>query len=1057
MLINRMSIARVLCLMMVGCLILVPAAPAAAEHKTATWEGAADDDYNNPGNWDIGEVPINTIDHTYTVVIPAAMTVDFNVLGSGHQVTQLSLAAGSTLNINSGRDLQVLDAAAVGGVVTTNNSVFLANHAASTLDGTAARLLAAGGATMTHAGTSLVHTSVKNGAVLSADGAGTTLAAPNLQSFSSTQNPYGANVRRIEAINFGALDLSALQTITGPAGDDRVEIITTGGGTINLSSLQNLYGSTRFTTDASTLSLNTITSAENLTFGLPVGATVDLNNLITQTSGAYDLPAGATFNLPSLTTLNNAVVTMSDATSAFNAPGLTDIDHSRFLLSGGASLTINAQPTYTLNNLGNTTVVSSDGASVLDLSTVQTIVSTQNPYGANARLFTAGNGGQIDFSGLLAVTGPGGDDRVEFKTLTGGTIDLSALAMTTGNVKFVTDAPTYTLASLANAGAITFDLNAGAVLSLPELATQNGGGYAVPANGAVEAPKLTSLQNASLALDAGGVFNAPLLTDISGTAVTLRPNQTLNTAALNVIDNARLFAYGGVTLAVTDGDYTNSQLSSGDMFSADGAGTNLDLSTVASITSTQNPYGAHRRNIHATAGGAIDLSGLTTITAPGGDDRIDFISNTGGTIDLSNLQTTTTGNVHFATDQPSFTLPRLAHASAITFDTPDHGVLTLPELLDQVGGGYNVPVAATFDLPKLTDLTSATVIISDPAAAFAAPKVTNIDNTRITLTNGATLALKPISYDARGVGHTSIFSVSDTGTVLDLSTLTSLNANTNPYGANRRTILATNNARINLSSLQSVQGSTGDDRLDFVATSGGSIDLSVLQTFVSGNTRIAAIDGGMIALGDVTISSALVFEAAGNTSRISTGVLHLDPSASLAVTEGAVLEIAGNFSHELTSEAAFDADTAIFNCIAASTQWFEVAGADLGNVAAAENFGLAQLVVGDAAAATQVVLTDLIDNGNRSSSEALYLLGSGGLDGLQLLGGSMLVIGDIPVYALIDGAMVDLHSLFAPGETFIRFDERGSDGFIAIPEPATLSLLMLGGLAIVRRRKHGAV
>ena len=93
MLINRMSIARVLCLMMVGCFLLVATAAVAAEHKTATWEGDANDDYNNPENWDIGEVPINTIDHTYTVVIPAAMTVDFNVLGSGHQVTQLSLCA----------------------------------------------------------------------------------------------------------------------------------------------------------------------------------------------------------------------------------------------------------------------------------------------------------------------------------------------------------------------------------------------------------------------------------------------------------------------------------------------------------------------------------------------------------------------------------------------------------------------------------------------------------------------------------------------------------------------------------------------------------------------------------------------------------------------------------------------------------------------------------------------------------------------------------------------------------------------------------------------------
>ena len=188
------------------------------------------------------------------------------------------------------------------------------------------------------------------------------------------------------------------------------------------------------------------------------------------------------------------------------------------------------------------------------------------------------------------------------------------------------------------------------------------------------------------------------------------------------------------------------------------------------------------------------------------------------------------------------------------------------------------------------------------------------------------------------------------------------------------------------------------------------------------------------------------------------------PSAALTVSTGGKVKIAGDFTHDLTNAAAFNVDTGIFQ-FNGPEHFMEVAGADLGvNGASSGNFGMAQLIVGNVGVDTTLTLVDLIDNNAAHDPEALYLFGSGGLDGLQILGGSTLVLGDIPVYAFLDGAWEDLHTLFGPGDTVVAFTTTSgtNDGFLAlslvIPVPSALPMGMavLTLLAARRTRSRAA-
>ena len=117
------------------------------------------------------------------------------------------------------------------------------------------------------------------------------------------------------------------------------------------------------------------------------------------------------------------------------------------------------------------------------------------------------------------------------------------------------------------------------------------------------------------------------------------------------------------------------------------------------------------------------------------------------------------------------------------------------------------------------------------------------------------------------------------------------------------------------------------------------------------------------------------------------------------------------------------------------------------------NFGYEQLTVGSDDpnhASTTLELIDTHDNHEAGEPDVLYLFGVPGLhdpndpnsadvEGLRILGGSTLVIGDLDVYARLDldeNGEIDfagnLRGLVEPGETVYHLNHNGNDGYISL-------------------------
>ncbi len=136
-----------------------------------------------------------------------------------------------------------------------------------------------------------------------------------------------------------------------------------------------------------------------------------------------------------------------------------------------------------------------------------------------------------------------------------------------------------------------------------------------------------------------------------------------------------------------------------------------------------------------------------------------------------------------------------------------------------------------------------------------------------------------------------------------------------------------------------------------------------------------------------------------------------------------------------------------------SSSTLEVAGADLGAdlIGLQDNYALGSVRIGDSSTANVGLVNDLVNQGG--ISEALYL------HHLAVDSGSLLDLRGLPVYAadsVTFGGTTYLGGSgqreFLPGQHPGLYDSVGGGKVILIPEPAVLSLLLLGGLLMIRRK-----
>jgi hypothetical protein len=352
----------------------------------------------------------------------------------------------------------------------------------------------------------------------------------------------------------------------------------------------------------------------------------------------------------------------------------------------------------------------------------------------------------------------------------------------------------------------------------------------------------------------GGLFMTGGSLTASGAGVKLTANGS--TAA----DGASLYAAGGATLSLPQlTTYTANEST----FQADGAGSVLDVSALL----RQEPQGSFWL-INATNGGTLKLNSLTQI-GWGTEVGSAVITDTGNSRLVD-------GNVN-ALDGVNATLDGTDPHVADSWGSFVNGSLSI------TGGSYN--------LAGLTD----------------------VDGSSLYVSGGGSLALPGLTSYTSQAGGAGIFKADGAGSVLDLSSLTSLTEQ------GFVEFDGTDGGKVNLSALTSLPDNVGD--LFNVSGSGGTIDLSALASILPGPGQIdiSILTGGTLSLpvlkqaniaqlsnsGSLTVGGALTVQ--GDYTQGATGTLNVQiggtpasgPFGQLAVQGTA--NLAGTFNASLVN------------------------------------------------------------------------------------------------------------------------------------------------------------
>ncbi|MCD6337892.1 MAG: hypothetical protein J7M29_00725, partial [Verrucomicrobia bacterium] len=569
-------------------------------------------------------------------------------------------------------------------------------------------------------------------------------------------------------------------------------------------------------------------------------------------------------------------VAVDGAGSAFvsEGTGASFGGKARLLATGGGRVSV-AGPSLELPGdwRRNVTIFMASGAgSEVDASNLQSLTVPGANWGRYDYSVVATNQGLVNLSGLAVAVGArqndyGNDDWLTFRVDDAGELKLDSLQRVSRRTRFLLG-ESMAMPALDVVEWGRFELEEGVSLALPGLSRMEGGQLVVPLGAEITASNVVAIRSTTIDLSGRGSLIAPSLTDLSRSALDLQAGETFVHGSLQQVDGLSLSVGEGVSidLDAVSYDLPNDWRGHRTLLAADGAGAQVTAEELESLTAQGGNSGAWDYAVAARNGGALDLSGLRSVTGPrtdtfGNDDWLTFYIQSGGQLDLSGLEHVSR-RARFQVEEP-LALPTLLNVSGgARFNVAGGAALDLAHLQSVDGATFQVDFAGSVEAPALTSAQNMTLDVA-VGGRFYAPALADISGISADLGPGRDITFGAVSELSRASLRVSgpapltvtatnytlprwnasrtLFEADGVGAVLDLSSLQGLSVEGGDWAGRDYAIQAQNGGRIDLSGLAAVVGARfdaygGDDWLSFYLETGGELTLDSLET-ISRRTR----------------------------------------------------------------------------------------------------------------------------------------------------------------------------------------------------------------------------
>lgn len=438
---------------------------------------------------------------------------------------------------------------------------------------------------------------------------------------------------------------------------------------------------------------------------------------------------------------NGATLSLPDLT-AYAAPGFTTLE-----ATGTASALDLPKLTSVTDASYSDTVEALNGGTV-NLASLEELT-------ANVNLESQGQGSVLKIPALVGynVASAYPPDGPALTAKDGGVIDSGSLTTVTGVIVTLSDTSRISLGQISNIDDSNVIVQDGAVLSLPEVKTDQTPGFAtLEATGTgseLDLVNLTSITVASFSdtveAESGGTVNLAGLVNLT-TNVNLEAQgqgSILKIPDLVAFSSGQVYADDGPSLTAQDGGV----IDSGSLTTINGV--TLTLSDTSSI-SLGKLSNIDDSSVILQAGAMLSLPGVTSYQAPG--SGILEATGTGSVLDLPNLTSVTDGSFRDTVEADNGGTVNLSGLTTLTANMNlealgQRSILNIPKLMTfSVGsvfaaGGASLTAegASEFNSGSLTTINGVDVALNDTAVTLA--NVTDAVITSLALTGGASLSL----------------------------------------------------------------------------------------------------------------------------------------------------------------------------------------------------------------------------------------------------------------------------------------------------------------------------